>query len=112
MNTLKKFSMGVVLGVLALTATTTPANAAELFGIGLPELSTVTAEVSKTIAAEMTAQLRNALKTPRPTRVRRPPSVRVIETAEVVVEASRLPPLDGSESERVRTAQVQTQVRL
>jgi hypothetical protein len=112
MNTLKKFSMGVVLGVLALTASATPASAAELFGIKLPELSTLTAEVSKTIAAEMTAQLRKALNAPRPTRVRRPPSVRVIETAEVVVEASRLPPLDGSEAEQIRTAQAQTQVRL
>ena len=112
MNTLRKFSMGVVLGVLAVNATTTPANAADLFGVSLPELSTVTAEVSKMIAADMTAQLRNALNAPRKTHVRRPPSVRVIETAEVVVEASRLPPLDGSESEQVRTAQIQTQVRL
>ena len=79
MNTLKKFSMGVVMGVLALTATTTSANAAG-FGVNLPELSTVMAEISKTIAADVTAQLRNALKAPRATRVRRPPSVRVIET--------------------------------
>ena len=70
------------------------------------------AEISKTIAADVTAQLRNALKAPRATRVRRPPSVRVIEREEVVVVASRLPPLDDSESERVRTAQVPAQVRL
>ena len=112
MNTFKKFSMGLVLGVLAFTATGTPANAAEVFGLSVPELSTATAEISKMIAGEVAAQLRNAIKAPRPTRVRTPPSVRVIETAEVVVEATRLPPLDGSESGQVRTAQVQTQIRL
>ena len=72
----------------------------------------MTAEVSKAIAADVAAQLRNALKAPRATRVRQAPSVTVIETETVVVEASRLPSLDGSGDGVVRTAQTQTQVRL
>ncbi|MGH8176260.1 MAG: hypothetical protein ACREV5_08380 [Steroidobacter sp.] len=106
MNTFKKFSMGVVLGVLALTASAAPSSAAEVFGVALPDLSAVTAEVSKFVAREVTSQLRNALNAPRQTRVRQSPSVTIVEAGAVVVEATRLPALDGADDRQIRTAQV------
>lgn len=106
MNTLKNVSMSVGLSVLALTSTAAPVSAAQVFGVTLPDLSAVTAEVSTLIAREVTAQLRNALDAPRKARVRQSPSVTVVEMETVTVEASRLPPLDGMDDGRIRTAQV------
>lgn len=109
MNTLKKLPVGVILGVLALAATG-PARAAEVFGFELPDLSAITVEIGKTIAADVKAQLHAALKAPRAVRVRKSPSVSIIEAdAMVVVEAARLPALDTMDAMRVAGT---TQVRL
>ena len=48
MNTLKKLSVGVFLGALAL-ASSVPARSAEAFGVTVPDLSVATAEVAKQI---------------------------------------------------------------
>lgn len=104
MNTLKKITMVTMLGAIALSSTAAPSRPSEVFGITLPALSVATAEVSKTIAAVVSEQLRNALKAPRPARVRQSPIVSVVEGAEVIVVASRLPPLDPMKI--ARTAQV------
>jgi hypothetical protein len=62
----------------------------------VPDLSAVTAEVGKMVAADMTAYLRNALLAPRVTRKHQSPTVTIdvidpatIETVTVV--ATRLP---------------------
>jgi hypothetical protein len=91
MNTLKKMSVGVFLGVLAL-ASNAPARAAEVFGVTLPDLSVATAAVSKRVAAELKDQMRKALAEPRPVRTHQSPRVYVYEPIEtMIVEASRLP---------------------
>ena len=111
MNTLKKVSLNLVLGALVATSAAAPASAADVFGGALPDLSAVTTEISRQIATELRQQLRNALTAPRAKRVRTPPSVTVIDTETVMVEASRLPPLDGSDNDAVRTAQLSTSAR-
>lgn len=111
MNMLKKFSMITVFGVLGATSVATPANAATVFGVTVPDLTTLTAEISNRIAQELKAQLRMAINAPRQPRGERAPSVVVLEREVVVVEASRLPPLDGSQSGEVLTAQNQHPVR-
>jgi len=67
------------------------------FSVALPDVSAVTAEVGKMVAADMTAYLRNALLAPRVTRKHQSPTVTIaaidpatIETVTVV--ASRLDP--------------------
>jgi hypothetical protein len=75
-----------------------PARADVLgFSVALPDVSAVTAEVGKMVAADMTAYLRNALLAPRVTRKHQSPTVTIaaidpatIETVTVV--ASRLDP--------------------
>ena len=109
MNTFKKLAIGVVLGLLAL-AGTGPTRAVEVFGFELPDLSAITGEIGKTIAADVKAQLHAALEVPRAARVRKSPSVSIIEVdAMVVVEATRLPALDTMDAMRVAGT---TQVRL
>jgi hypothetical protein len=109
MNTLKKLSTGAILGVLALTSTA-PARATEVFRVSLPDLSIVTSEIGRSIAANVTAQLRAALKAPRVQRQRQSPSVSITEEdAMVVVVAKRLPSIDTMEAMRVAGS---TQVRL
>jgi hypothetical protein len=91
MNTLKKMSVGVFLGVLAL-ASNAPALATEVLGVTVPNVSVTTAEVSKRIAGELKEQMRKALAEPRPVRPHHSPRVYVYEPIEsMVVEASRLP---------------------
>jgi hypothetical protein len=113
MNYLAKVSVSVLVGLLSLTAESPRATAGEVLGVSVPNVSKVTAEVSRFIANELAAQLRQALNAPRQARVRRSPQVIVEETAGVIVTATRLPPLDGgAEHDVVRTAQVQSPVRL
>ena len=92
MNTLKKMSVGVFLGVLAL-ASNAPARAVEVPSISLPDLSAATAEIGKRIASELKVQMKKALAEPRPVRVRHSPTVSIYEPIESLeVVASRLPP--------------------
>jgi hypothetical protein len=105
-----------------------PARADVLgFSVALPDVSAVTAEVGKMVAADVTAYLRNALLAPRVTHKHQSPSVTVHEVVEattmetvtvvatrlaptietVTVVASRLPPL-ATES----LAQASTPTRL
>ncbi len=104
MNTWKKVSLGVVLGALSLTA----GAGVRVQSVATPDLSRLTADLTETvfgaIAGEVREQLRQALGAPRTERAPRAPAVTVSDTITVVVEASRLPPLDGFEAESVRTA--------
>ena len=126
MNTRAKFTVVALFSVFALASN--PARADVLgFSGTLPSLGTVTAEVAKIVAADLTASLRNAVLAPRATRKHQSPTVTVheiddsapMETVTVVatrlaptietvtVVASRLPPL-ASES----LAQASTPTRL
>jgi hypothetical protein len=126
MNTRAKLTVVALFSVFALASN--PARADVLgFSVALPSIGSVTAEVGKMVAADVSAYLRNALLAPRVTRKHQSPTVTVsqiddaatIETVTVVasrlaptmetvtVVASRLPPL-SSES----LAQVSTPTRL
>ena len=128
MNTRAKFTVVALFSVFALASN--PVRADVLgFSVALPDVSAVTAEVGKMVAADMTAYLRNALLAPRVTHKHQSPTVTVaaidvldpatIETVTVVasrleptietvtVVASRLPPL-ATES----LAQASTPTRL
>jgi hypothetical protein len=98
MNTLKKMSVGVFLGVLAL-ASSAPARTTEGFGVTVPDLSVAMAEVSKKIAAELKEEMRKALSQPRQAHVRQSPTVSISEPIEsLLVVASRLPAEDTMET--------------
>ena len=96
MNMLQKMTGAALLTGFALASN--PARADVLgFSVALPDVSAVTAEVGKMVAADMTAYLRNALLAPRVTRKHQSPTVTIaaidpatIETVTVV--ASRLDP--------------------
>jgi hypothetical protein len=96
MNTRAKFTVAALLTTLALASN--PAKADVLgFSVTLPSLGAVTAEVTKIVAADLTASLRQALSAPRVTRVRQSPTVTVHEVVEtttmetITVVATRLP---------------------
>ena len=125
MNMLQKMTVAALLTGFALAYN--PARADVLgFSVALPDVSAMTAEVGKMVAADMTAYLRNALLAPRVTRKHQSPTVTIdaidpatIETVTVVatrleptietvtVVASRLPP-QATES----LAQASTPTRL
>jgi hypothetical protein len=125
MNMLQKMTVAALLTGFALASN--PARADVLgFSVALPDVSAVTAEVGKMVAADMTAYLRTALLAPRVTRKHQSPTVTIdaidpatIETVTVVatrleptietvtVVASRLPP-QATES----LAQASTPTRL
>ena len=97
MNTRAKFTVVALLSVFALASN--PAKADVLgFSASLPSIGAVTAEVSKIVAADLTASLRKAISQPRVTRARQSPSVTITEVVEtaametVTVVATRLPP--------------------
>lgn len=99
MNTRQKFTVVALLTGFALASN--PAKADVLgFSVTLPSLGSVTTEVSKIVAADLTASLRNALSAPRVTHVRQSPSVTVHEMETVLVVATRLP---ATESLAART---------
>jgi len=124
MNTRAKLTVVTLFSVFALASN--PARADVLGFSAVPSVGSVTAEIGKMVAADVTAYLRNALLAPRVTRKHQSPTVTVsqidtatIETVTVVasrlaptietvtVVASRLPAL-SSES----LAQVSTPTRL
>jgi hypothetical protein len=97
MNTLQKMTVAALLTSFALASN--PARADVLgFSVSLPSIGSVTAEVGKMVAADLTASLRQAISAPRATRTRQSPSVTVSEVVEtatmetVTVVATRLPP--------------------
>jgi hypothetical protein len=79
MNVLQKVTVAALLTGFALASN--PARADVLgFSVAVPDLSAVTAEVGKMVAADMTAYLRNALLAPRVTRKHQSPTVTVVAT--------------------------------
>ena len=97
MNTRAKVTVAAMLSVFAMASN--PAKADVLgFSVALPDLGAVTAEVTKIVAADVTAYMRSALSVPRVTRKHQSPTVTIAElgtsTMETVtVVATRLPPL-------------------
>ena len=91
MNTRAKFTAVALLSVFAMASN--PAVKADVLGFSatLPNLGSVAPEVTRIVAADLTASLRNALNAPRVTRVRQSPSVTVEEMETVLVVATRLP---------------------
>jgi hypothetical protein len=101
MNTRANLTVVALLTSFALASN--PAKADVLgFSVGLPTISALTAEVGRTISADATAYLRNALSEPRIIRKRQSPTVtvRVVPVSEtagietVTVAASRLPAIE------------------
>jgi hypothetical protein len=113
MKTLLNSTSSLLLGIAMLASSPITACAHET---SAPvDLTAASAELDNQVAKELTAQLRAAREVPHPVRVRRPPSVEVTDVSEeaasemsvVVVEASRLPPLDTVTAQApVRTASV------
>jgi hypothetical protein len=90
MNNRAKFTVVALLSVFAMASN--PAKADVLgFSAALPDLGSVTAEVTNIIAADATAYMRNALSAPRATRKHQSPTVTVEEMETVIVAATRLP---------------------
>lgn len=123
MNIRQKVTVAALLTGFALASN--PAKADVLgFSVALPEIAAVTAEMGKTIAADMTAYLRNALSEPRVTRKRQSPTVTIeelgssaMETAAmetITVVATRLPPqaTESLAQNTSRTAQTTSPTRL
>ncbi len=97
MNIRQNLTIAALLTTFVLASN--PAKADVLgFSVTLPSLGSVTTEVAKIVAADLTASLRQAVSAPRATRTRQSPTVtvsEVIETAAmetVTVVATRLPP--------------------
>lgn len=123
MNIRQKVTVAALLTGFALASN--PAKADVLgFSVALPEIAAVTAEMGKTIAADMTAYLRNALSEPRVTRKHQSPTVTIeelgssaMETAAmetITVVATRLPPqaTESLAQNTSRTAQTTSPTRL
>lgn len=104
MNTFKKIivdvAVAVSMGILALGYTVAPAHAEGSSGPALPEMSSLTAQVSNRIEAQVATELKATFaqlaSASRPARSARPESVVITESNAVLVVASRLPPLDTS----------------
>jgi hypothetical protein len=128
MNIRQKVTVAALLTGFALASN--PAQADVLgFSIALPEIAAVTAEVGKTVAADVTAYLRSAISAPRVTRKHQSPSVTIeelgtaametatMETATmetITVVATRLPPqaTEALAQNTSRTAQATSPTRL
>lgn len=95
MNTLKKFAMGGLFAMAAAGSLIAPAQAGAPFALMMPEVSQLTAQVGARIAAELKAELVQALAAPRASRSTRTASVIITESNAVTVEATRLPPVDA-----------------
>jgi hypothetical protein len=103
MNTFKKIfvdvAVAVSVGMLALGYAVAPANAEGSSGLALPEMASLTAQVSNRIgeqvATELKATFAQLVSAPRPARSVRPESVIITESNAVLVVATRLPPLDA-----------------
>jgi hypothetical protein len=103
MNTLKTIVLACVTA-LTVAASMTPARAVENVESVLPQISALTAKVGKYIAAELKAQMVEALSMPRAQTVRRTPTVLVTEDSLMVVVASRLPPEQSATVASVNTS--------
>jgi hypothetical protein len=123
MNIRQKVTVAALLTGFALASN--PAKADVLgFSVALPEIAAVTAEMGKTIAADMTAYLRNALSEPRVTRKHQSPTVTIEELGSTAMEAAtmetitvvatRLPPqaTESLAQNTSRTAQTTSPTRL
>jgi hypothetical protein len=90
MNTRQKFTVVALLTGFALASN--PAKADVLgFSVAMPNLGAVTAEVSRVVAADLSAYMQSALSAPRITHKRQSPTVTIEEMETVVVVATRLP---------------------
>ena len=90
MNIRQNLTVAALLTSFVLASN--PAKADVLgFSVQLPDLGSMTAEVTKIVAADLTAYMRSALSEPRVTRTRQSPSVTVHEMETVIVVATRLP---------------------
>jgi hypothetical protein len=90
MNIRQKVTVVALLTGFALASN--PAKADVLgFSVALPDIAAVTAEIGKTIAADVTGYLSSALTAPRVTRKHQSPTVTIEEMETVIVAATRLP---------------------
>lgn len=123
MNIRQKVTVAALLTGFALASN--PARADVLgFSVALPEVAAVTAEIGKTIAADVAGYLSSALSAPRMTRKHQSPTVTIhemgtptIETAAmetITVVATRLPPqaTESLAQNTSRTAQATSPTRL
>jgi hypothetical protein len=112
MNTRAKFTVVALFSVFAFASNPAKADALGFSGT-LPSIGSVTTEVAKIVAADVTSYLRSAISAPRVIRTRQSPTVtvhQIVETAAmetVTVVATRLPPLTTE-----TLAQANTRTRL
>lgn len=99
MNILKKLTMGGLFATLATVCLAAPVQARAPFALLMPELSALTsqvgAQIGERIAVELETQLVEAVAAPRALRRVRTASVVITESNAIVVEATRLPPIDA-----------------
>lgn len=95
MNILKKLTMGGLFATLATVCLAAPVQARAPFALLMPELSALTSQVGERIAVELKTQLVEAVAAPRALRRVRTASVVITESNAIVVEATRLPPIDA-----------------
>ena len=98
MNMRAKMTVVALLSAFAMASAPAPARADVLgFSVTLPSLGSVTAEVAKVVAADVTSSLRSAISAPRATRIRTSPTVTINQVVDtdametVTVVATRLP---------------------
>jgi hypothetical protein len=106
MNIFKKIRVEVAaavsLGVLALGYVAAPAQASNEFGFSVPEISSavaaktarITRQIGEQVASEIKETFAQMMSAPRLVRSARTASVFITESNAVLVEATRLPPLD------------------
>jgi hypothetical protein len=94
MNTFTKSSASALLTVLLAGAVAAPARSAEVFESVLPSASSLMAEVSRQVAAEVASYFKAATSAPRTYAKRTSPSVTITAIETVTVVASRLPPME------------------
>ena len=103
MNTFRKISVKAVaamtFGALVFGYAGAPATAAAPFSVAFPDISQVTAQLTKQlgeqVASELKATFAQLASAPRPVHGARAASVFITESNAVVVEATRLPRLDS-----------------
>jgi hypothetical protein len=105
---LRKLSISAVFAVAAAGMVAAPAQAGESLVTLMPDISELTSRVGEQIAAQLKTQLAQIAVAPRLQRLARNASVVITESNAIVVEATRLPPLDAlaEADEANRTARV------
>lgn len=108
MNMLNKWAVSGFFALVVASSFSMPAQGGAPFVLLLPEISTLTAQVGERIAEQLKIQMAQTVAAPRLQRSARTASVTITESNAIVVEATRLPPVDAlaNADEAQRTTRV------